>query len=262
MDHPADLTGKIPETKIHELFSSVIKSGFTECHAVLLEKGFTRTIKIRENRIVFIHSDDPSDTFYDYLRSNSGLSKNDLKEAHALSEKNGIRLGKSLCELNIIDYREMWQYVLDHQNHILNKICDMEAGEYSFYESMDDVCENIILDIPVSKVILKLIRRSDLTESVNEKLEIVNKIFIKERDPELPDDIFSYEKHILSLCIKYRDIDTILQKSELKESDTLKYIYYFSLIDVISTEKTGVIKDHPAKDHISVNISFSSYEEA
>lgn len=262
MDKPADIKGRIPETRVVEVFSSIIKSGFKECNVIFLFNGFTKILKIKDNRIIFINSEDPGDTFYNFLASNSDLSESDLKEALSHSENSGARLGKSLCELDMISYVDLWKYVADHQNQILENICKIEAGEYSLYENTDDVIENIKLDIPLSKVILHLIRNSDFTEIINEKFEIINKIFIKERQPDLPDDIFRYEEHVLHLCIKYRDIDGILKKSELKESDTLKYIYYFYLIDVISTEKTGIVKGQQVKNYISVNISFSSYEEA
>ena len=262
MDQPADIKGRIPETRVPEVFSSIIKSGFEECSLLFLYNGFTKILKIKDNRIIFIDSEDPQDTFYNFLVSNSDLSESDLKKALSFSEKSRARLGKSLCELDMISYRELWKYVTDHQNQILENICDIETGEYSLYEHSDDVSENIKLDLPLSKVILHIIRNSDFTELVNEKLEIINKVFIKERQPELPDDIFRYEEHVLHLCIKYRDIDNILKNSELKESDTLKYIYYYYLIDVISTEKIGLVKGQQVKDYISVNISFSSYEEA
>lgn len=78
----------------------------------------------------------------------------------------------------------------------------------------------------------------------------------------MPENIFPYEKHILKVCKKHRELDRIIEKSELMETDTLKYIYYYFLIDVISTEKTSVKKELGGREYNSISISFSSYEEA
>ena len=85
---------------------------------------------------------------------------------------------------------------------------------------------------------------------------------ISNKNPELPADILPFEQHVLNLCIKLRNMDMILKESELKEKDTLKYIYYFYLIDVLSTEKPSKIGENLKEDYLSMNISFSSYEEA
>lgn len=262
MDHPVNIKGKISETKVPEVFSSVIKSGFKDCNILFLSNGHTRTLRIKDNRIVFIYSDDPGDTFHEFLVTNSQLTGSDLKNAVSFSETNSTGLGRSLCELDLLSYHDLWRYVTDHQNQLLDSICNTRTGEYSIYEHSDEINENIKLDIQLSGVILHLIRKTDLSELIRDKFEIVNKIFMKNRQPELPGDILLYEEHILHLCLKYRDINRILKASELKEADTLKYIFYFYLTDVISTEKTGITKEKHINDYISVNISFSSYEEA
>ncbi len=262
MDQPVNIKGKLTETGIPEIFSAVIKSGFRECNILFLNNGFTKTLRVKDNRIIFIYSEDPSESFHKFILSNSNLSEDDIKNAVSFSMKNEIRLGRSLTELDLLCYADIWKHVKDHQNQLLDNICNLKSGEYSIYENPYDTDENIKLNLNISKLILHLIRRSDYTELIRDKFEIVNKLFINDRQPVLDDDILEYEEHVLHLCIKYRDLDKILKASELKDTDTLRYVFYFYLIDVISTEKSGKIKGQQFNDCISVNLSFSSYEEA
>jgi len=262
MDHSVKLKGNLPETTVPEVFSAVIKSDINDCNLTFLNRSSLKTVFVKDNHINFIYSDDAGSTLYEYLKINSKIKEADLDKAKSVSEGNGLRLGKSLVELNLIDYKDLWNYITSHQHQLLDTICNSDSGEYGISEYREDMHENITLDIPLSEMILNLIRNHDYSGLIRKKFEMVEKVFLKNRNPELPKNIFPYEKHILKLCKRYRDLDLIIEKSELTEADTLRYIYYFILVDVISTEKTSIKKRLPEHEYSSVNISFSSYEEA
>lgn len=179
MDQTLRMNGKLSDTNIIEIFSNVIKSEFNDCNLTLLNNGSIKTIYIKNNRIIFIYSEDNVSTLYEYLKLNSGLLESDLEKAKAVSEKKGLRLGKSLIELNLINYNDLWTYITSHQNQLLEDICTAVTGEFSIGEFSADMTENITLDTPLSFLILNLIRDRDYSQLIKRKFEMVEKVFLR-----------------------------------------------------------------------------------
>ena len=262
MNHVFEMKGSFTNTDIIEIFSMILKSDHNNCSLELTIGEYSKKIVIRKNKIVFIYSNDPGETFYKYINNNSDLKESELEKAVSFGIENRSRLGKALVELDLINYEELWGFVSQHQETLLENILGSESGEYSLDYGFEELSENIELNIPIEKIILERIRNSGYSEYITRKFEIVNEIFIINKNYELPESIQPYEKHILDLCIKYRDMDKILNLSELKDGDTLKYIYYFHLVNILSTEKAPERVGNSKEDYLYSNISFSSYEEA
>lgn len=262
MNYVSEMNGSLSDTDIIEIFSMILKSDRNTCSLKLIIKGYSKEILIKKNKITFIYSDDPGDTFYKYIINNSDLEESDLKKADSSETENRSRLGKALVELGLIDYEQLWAFVREHQEMLLENIMGYVSGEYSLDYGSVEISENIELNISIEEIILERIRNREYNEYVKRKFEIVNEIFIKKTNHELPENLKPYEKHVLDLCIKYRDMNKILNKSELKEADTLRYIYYFRLINILSTEKVTEHAGNSKENYLSTNISFSSYEEA
>jgi len=262
MDHVFEMKGVFNSSDIVEILSMILKSDKQECKLELTINDHSKKILIKNNKISFIYSNDLKENFYEYLKNNTGLEESDLDKAKASVFGNGSRLGKELVESDLITYEELWSYVENHQKLLLKNISESVSGEYNLDWGSVDISENIELNIPIESFLLEKIRNNEFADFIQVKFEIVNELFIINKNPELPADILPFEQHVLSLCLKLRDIDLILRASELKEADTLKYIYYFYLIDVLSTEKKPVPEIDLKEDYLSMNISFSSYEEA
>ncbi len=262
MNHVSKMNGSFTDSDIVEVLSMILKSGHKECKLELTVDDHSKKIIIKNNKINFIYSDDLKGNLFEYLKKNTNLQESDLDKVKETALENGSRLGKELIMSDLISYDQLWNYVNNHQKLLLKNISGYVSGEYNVDWSSGEISENIELNIPIENFILEKIRNNEFADVIREKFEIVNELFIRNKNPELPSDILPFELHVLSLCIKLKDINMILKESELKEEDTLKYIYYFHLIDILSTEKPLKTGEELKDDYLSMNISFSSYEEA
>ncbi len=262
MDHVSKMNGSFTDKDIVEVLSMILKSDHKECILEININEHSNKVLIKNNKISFIYSDNLKENLFEYLKRNTILKDSDLDKIKVSALESGTRLGKKLVESDLITYDQLWKYIESHQKLLLRNISETFSGEYNVDWNSTKISENIELNLPIESFILEKIRNNEFNDVIQEKFEIVNELFIINKNPKLPADILPFEQHVLNLCIKLRDISKILKESELKEADTLKYIYYFHLIDVLSTDKPSKTGENLKENHLSMNISFSSYEEA
>lgn len=255
------MKGKIEEKGFAEIFSLILKSDYRHSSLLTVAGGTALKTRIDHKEIRFILSDSPADSFLQYLGETRSVGEKQAAQAAGLAKKEGIRLGKAMTRMGLVGYQEMWELVKDHQRSLFQKLCVTETGEYSIQEEPEESGESITIDIPLTEAILALMRTNPPRERISDKFELAEKVYIKERHPRYPAAILPHEIHIHRLCTRYRSIDEIVSHSELSEDDTLRYLYYYYLIDSIATEKG----EKPAKKYPEPAfgiISFNSYEEA
>jgi len=262
MGHQSDMRGELAGISILEVFSTIIKKRLSQCSVRSKVNGFSKSIHIKKNRIIHVTSENPDDSFYNYLSTGSAVREPDMKKACPRGEVKGLELRRALIEHDLLTYEQLWSLVQEYQQHLLSGFSAEFTGTWEIDEETDELNENIKLDIPIEKFLLEQIRNGSAGKNAHKKFEMIEEVFFKNSQRQLPDSILPYEKHVLELCMKYRNLDRVVEKSELKNEDTLKYVYFFYLIDVLSTEKISEPPERQAKDHLSANIFFSSYEEA
>ena len=245
-----------------EIFSELLKSGYTKCTLVLKNGHNHIKVFIRNNRIDFIISDAVEYGFFNFLRSKKEFDEDKLKKAEEEHLKKNIRLGKACMESGIMDYNSLWRLVREHQMSLADQIIGIDRFEYFLDLSGNENEENILLDLSLEEFILRAVRYSNIPSRYRENLEMIEKIFVSHSRYCLPDALFPFERHVYDLGVKHRDINIVLEKSELKEDDTLKYLYYYYLTGVFM-KQSGETKDgDPFRNDPSGYVSFNSYEEA
>ncbi len=265
MESVFELTGDLIDRYLIDLLSFLLKSDhdsyILSIKANKTDNLSTKKISVKKNKIIFIYSEKPEDRFIEFVKNNTDIEEKNLKKAEISSLERKIRLGKALNELGLIDYTMLWKLVYDHQKTLLDEIVGINSGEYNVDERTYESSENIRLDIPIENFILNNIRKINSEDMLNKHFSIGEKIFLIGKDPISNVELEPYEKHILELCFLYKNIDRILEKSELSKSDTLKYLHFFYLIGILSDKKNLEKQNNVSGDGLA-SISFSSYEEA
>ncbi len=257
----AELKGSFSKTNIIEVFSEIIKSEISGCHLVINEGPYSKKIWIKAGLIKFVYTDDPDESYCNFLRTEFKIKETDLNKAIELKKKGNIRLGKACTSLGIMDYGQLWESVIGHQKFLLNSINNCKKGDYSIELQGNSDRENIRIDLPLVKYILEFIRSDFGSGKYSKYFDNIKEVYLTEKGKTIFPDLNPFESHILELLRKTVNVQEIINTSELNKDDTLKYIYYFFLIDML-TERKLEIKENSINADLNLSSSFSSYEEA
>lgn len=233
----------------------VVKSGDNEKKLVIADK-----------KIVFAASNSLYDSLGNYLLKEKVINKEIFDRIYEYMSSNKMRFGRAAIELGLMNYDLLWQWVKKHLEHIVFSIFDIGSGEYRIItDCREQEKENIILDFEIVAVIVEGMRRFRAGEFLYRKFEKIEDLYIDNTRMIHQLDLKPYELHIYDLVKRESGIKKILGASELLEFDTLRILYLFLILEVVSTEEP---KKKPAADEYEregTNVGFStfkSFEEA
>jgi hypothetical protein len=168
-------------------------------------------------------------------------------------EKKNVRFGRALVELGYLNYDELWFHVKNHLKDIVFSLFNFTDAHYQITTDHKKDCENILLDNDIITLIIEGMRHFNDKKILYQKLKNVQKVYLYKPEIISNREFKSYEIHIMDLVKMDSSIKEILKKSELLKFDTLRIVYLFLVLELISPEKVESTR--------KVNISISSLDE-
>jgi hypothetical protein len=250
-----------------DMFSSLYYINNHDISGVLaIQSGdVEKKMVIRDRKIVFAASNRKADSFGNYLLRNNLITKDIYTAAARYMLENKKRFGRALIELGYFTYDQVWTWVPNHLQGIVFSFFNIKSGTYRIMEEhREDLdTENILLDLDILAVIVEGMRRFKSGMVIEKRFEAIRDLYICNTDTHLLQrlDLKPYEIHVLTLVRQESKLEAILARSELLEFDTLRLLYLFLVLGIVSSRKNVGVKP-PVPEAIPRLSMFNSFEEA
>ncbi len=262
--------GDLKKGDIYSILYYIYKNSISGTLLVSAE-NVEKKMFIENRKIVFAASNGKEDALGDYLLKNNLIDKDIYHKTSQYMEKNNKRFGRALIELGYFNYEQLWTWIPIHLQAIVSSFFDIKSGTYRIVTDLEKQKENIVLDMNILSVIVEGMRRFESRSFLVEKFANIEYLYVTDSRNMTQLDLKPFEIHVFDLVRRGAQLKDILKRSELLEFDTLRLLYLFLILEIISPQKNAKTKEKqgisPGKEtwleSRGINASiFNSFEEA
>jgi hypothetical protein len=226
---------------------------------------------VRDGKIVFASSNRKTDTLGQYLLRKKRIDSNVYNTASRYMQKHKKRFGRAAIELGFFTYDQIWTWVPEHLKFIVLSFFDIPSGVYRIREKRerDMDMENIVLDLDIPALLVEAMRGFKSGTFIQKKFETVRHLYVCPADAVAVArlDLKPYEMHVLDLVRRQSRLENILKHSELLERDTLRFLYLFLVLGLISDRERDRAQTRGSQSPVTAPTpsrisTFNSFEEA
>jgi len=257
------LEGPIKEGGIFPILYLIYKNGISGI-LVLKTDSYEKQLMIEDGKIVFATSDRPDDSFSDYLLKKRLIDKSIYNKASEYMQTQNKRFGRALLELGYFSYEQIWTWIPEHLETIVRSIFNIRCANYQIKIKEERDIENISLDLDILSVIVDGMRCFKEKSFLENTFSNYKHLYIYDAKMMSRLDLKPYEIHVFELVRRSHRLEDILKWSELMEFDTLRLLYLFLVLEIISPRKVSQ-KRHTASiitQDTPRSTSFISFDEA
>lgn len=230
---------------------------------IVKTEGHEKKMVIEDRKITFAASNREEDNLSSYLLKNNLIDKKMYNKTNQYMTKHNKRFGRALVELGYFNYDQIWTWVQDHLKTIVFSFFGITSGTYRIQADHEKNLENISLDMDILKVIIEGMRSFKSKEFLEKKFENTEHLYVVNAKMMAQLDLKPYEIHVFDLVKGESRLSEIIRRSELMEFDTLKFLYLFLVLEIISTQKkTEKPEALPEMETYSRPSTFTSFDEA
>ncbi len=255
--------GLLREGSIFSVLYHIFKHSISGCLTVGTDE-FEKQLLIEDGKIVFAESNLKADAFGDYLLRHHVIDREAFQKTGRFMEEKKIRFGRALVEQGYLDYDQIWTWVPKHLQAIVFSFFKIKTGEYRILPNYERDIENIVLDLDILGVVLEGIRNFKSLEFLEQKFKDIEHLYVCNTKRLSQMELKPYEMHVFDLVKRNRTLPDILKSSELLEFDTLRLLFLFLVVEVISTRPDQRKKEPNCMPEESVAgfSTFTSFDEA
>ena len=254
------LTGKVKEIGVPDILAHMHRQ-FVDGTLVVRDGDLRRKIYVHNQKVSFASSNVEDDSLGSYLIRNRIIDLDIFQKAGDFMVEHHTRFGRALLELGILDADGLWLWVGRQLKEIVFACLGMLDGDYEIITDDDPLQENILLDMDIPSLLVEGSRGLFPVESIDRVLGSLTHLYVQKEDLSGKIGFKPYELHILQLLKRESAIDEILKKSELLVADTLRILYLFSLLGIVSPHQAEATQEAEGEKVVSCR-SFNSFEEA
>jgi hypothetical protein len=260
------IEGELKEGDIFTLLYHMYKNSISGLLEVkVAAEGYEKQMVIEDRKIVFAKSNLKQDAFGAHLLKHNVIDEDTYKKTEQYMKKNKKRFGRALIELGYLNYDQIWTWIQDHLKSIIYSFFTIESGKYRILINPERDIENIVLDMDIIPVIVEGMRHFQSKEFLEKKFESIEHLYVINTKMLTHMDLKPYEIHVFDLVKRNSKLEDIITRSELLKFDTLRLLYLYLVLEVIST-KPGVREVGPPSVVEIENVvglsTFTSFEEA
>ena len=262
-------TGDLKEGDIYSILYYIFKNSISGT-LVINAENVEKKMFMENRKIVFAASNGKEDSLGDYLLKNNLIDKDIYHKTGQYMEKNNKRFGRALIELGYFNYEQLWTWIPNHLQAIVSSFFDIKSGTYRILTGLERQKENIVLDMDILSVIVEGMRGFESTSFLEKKFSDIEHLYVTDSRTMTQLDLKPYEIHVFDLVRRGPHMKDILKRSELLEFDTLRLLYLFLTLEIISPQKNAKTKEKSGISTVKetwegrgINVStFNSFEEA
>jgi hypothetical protein len=222
-----------------------------------------RRIVVEDGKVIFASSDLKDEAFGDYLLNRRYIDPKLYDTISRYMLENQKRFGRALIEMGHFSYDQIWTWIPQHLREIVFTFFNIDAGYYRVLVNREPSVENIVLDLDILNLMVEGIRVFKFTDFLVEQFKNVENLYIHDHRLISQLKLKPYEVHVFDLVKRESRLDKILHWSELLEVDTLRFLYLFMVMEIISTKKVPEKPETiPEMESIARHCSFTSFDEA
>jgi hypothetical protein len=262
--------GDLKEGDIYSILYYIYKNSISGILVVNAE-NVEKKMFVENRKIVFAASNGKDDALGDYLLKNNLIDKDIFHKTSQYMEKCNKRFGRALIELGYFNYEQLWTWIPNHLQAIVYSFFDIKSGTYRIVTEFEKQKENIVLDISILSVIVEGMRRFESRSLLEKKFTGIEHLYVTDSRTMTQLDLKPFEIHVFDLVRRGPQIKDILKRSELLEFDTLRLLYLFLILEIISPQKNAKTAEKPRispgketrLESSGINAStFNSFDEA
>ncbi len=199
------------------------------------EKGFI----LKRGQIIFSKTNNRDESLGALLLKAGDITKEQLSNALVIMHESGKRLGRILVEMNVISPARLWESVKEQLKVIFYSIFNWAEGEVDFFEGEPSITEAIVLTENTPDLILEGIRNLTDYDVLYHYLRDrgVKYLLNEEKFRKRPIVLEPYEEYVARLIDGKRNVDEIIEVSDIGEIETLRVLYILKSFDLITSDK-------------------------
>lgn len=201
-----------------------------------------RAIYWNEGEIVFATSSSVEHSLGQFLLQNGRITAEQFRESRARMTPE-TRHGKILVQMGALSPKDLWWGVKNQTLEIIYSIFTWDEGEFSFFESDEQIRERILLSLNTSSIIMEGIRRIDEGALIRERIPGLEVVYapIAGAEAQVSDlDLTEHEVELFHLIDGKRTIRDLIRESDLTEFEALRFFYQLvsaRLVEQVREEK-------------------------
>jgi hypothetical protein len=260
-----ETVGEVREGDMFPILYNIYKQSISGV-LVVESDGFEKRLTIEEGKILFAASDRQEDALGNFLLNRGHIDEEMFDRAGRHMSEHNTRFGRALIELGYFHYDQIWTWVPENLKSIVYSFFEIQSGRYRVLAEPRKDVENIALDLDILSVLVQGIRNFKSESFLKQTFEDIGHLFVCHTKLMTQLALKPYESHVFDLVTRESQLDRILKWSELMEIDTLRFLYLFLVMEIISTrrctEKPDTIPEPDIEPVAVRSSSFSSFDEA
>jgi hypothetical protein len=235
------LTGEVGDVTFIELLKSMAIRDKETGKLSLSHDGVTRTLYIREGRILSAVSTSPDERLGEVLVREGIITP---QQYYAASEKirPGLKLGRILIDLGALEPEELLDGVRLQCGEVIESVFELRKGEYRVVFEAFPAADMMNLSRTTEDILFRGIQSIRAFSRVMDAVGSLQSVY---RPAPLADkilpalDLKEEEHHILSLAKGTLTAGQICEMSYTKAFATLKILWGLTALDLIETAQVG-----------------------
>ncbi len=196
--------------------------------------SYEKNVYLRANRVRLATSSVPEDQLGHFLVRCGVIDQEVYHRSSRYMLEKKIRHGRALLEMGVLNGERLWTSVIAHMKQILFSLLTLKRGSYEFIPGESEETENILIDEPVSDLILEGVRAIRDERFLTHAFLDAGDFFVSRSGSELPSQLKPHELHVVGLVRRHVHFTDIVQRSELLPRDTLKTLYLLRALGFVS----------------------------
>jgi len=237
-EYSIELKADLSEVPFPELVYNLYRkkvSGVITVKKSNIEKDFI----LKNGQVIFSKTNITDERLGKFFLKKSFITKKQYNSAVISMQETKNRLGRILVEMKAITPAQLWEGVKEQLKLIFASVFEWKKGMVYFYEKKESIKEPIIIKEDTPDIILFGIRTiSDFDIFYHYLKDHGMKYVIdEEKYRKKPIILEPYEEYVVSLFDGKRNIEEVIEISELGEKETLRVLYILKCFGLVASDK-------------------------
>jgi hypothetical protein len=218
-------------------------------------KGIAKKVYFKNGNILSTASSDPREYFGQFLISRGFINEKQLNMAMETQLKTGIKLGKVLLMVGILDEADLVATLRLKAEECLYELFLWEDGEFVF-EELPEIAEDLVLvSLDVTSLVLEGIRRTDEWGRIRQVIPSTRVVLARKgRLSDLKGELPGFEMRILDEIDGAKSLEEIALELHTSEFNICQEAYFLYQKGLVAFAKEKQSSDEKGYEAVQLKI--------